>query len=124
MVIVQGSVSRFAFGQPLLKRVVFAARYIARKRPHLDHNGIWKKYPDCLGRGWLGNLDECNGAILGGEYVYIVTDAYPFYTRCLYGTKIPKNPVRSARGAKQCGLDHGFIGYFCLEHNPNTLRFR
>ena len=36
----------------------------------------------------LGNLDECNGAMLGDEYVYFVTDAYPFYPRCLYGTRI------------------------------------
>ena len=36
----------------------------------------------------VGNLDQCNGATLNGEYVYFVTDAYPFYPRCLYGTKI------------------------------------
>lgn len=38
----------------------------------------------------LGNLDQCNGAVLGGEYVYFVTDTYPFYPRCLYGTEITK----------------------------------
>ncbi|MCY4335237.1 MAG: YHYH protein [Litoreibacter sp.] len=38
-------------------------------------------------RGY-GNLDECNGAILNGEYVYFATDAYPFFPRCLYGTEI------------------------------------
>ncbi|WP_298356308.1 YHYH protein [uncultured Litoreibacter sp.] len=36
-------------------------------------------------RGY-GNLDQCNGAMLDGEYVYFATDAYPFYPRCLYGT--------------------------------------
>ncbi len=35
-----------------------------------------------------GNLDQCNGAMLNGAYVYFATDAYPFYPRCLYGTDI------------------------------------
>ncbi|MEM6634808.1 MAG: YHYH protein [Pseudomonadota bacterium] len=36
----------------------------------------------------LGNLDECNGATVNGQYVYFATDAYPFYPRCLFGTEI------------------------------------
>jgi len=35
-----------------------------------------------------GNLDQCNGALLGGKYVYFATDSYPFFPRCLYGTDI------------------------------------
>ncbi|MEO0920847.1 MAG: YHYH protein [Pseudomonadota bacterium] len=30
-------------------------------------------------------LDECNGALLNGDYVYFVTDTFPFYPRCLWG---------------------------------------
>ncbi|MEL6609543.1 MAG: YHYH protein [Pseudomonadota bacterium] len=33
-----------------------------------------------------GNLDECNGGILNGEYVYFATDEYPFFPRCFKGT--------------------------------------
>lgn len=30
-------------------------------------------------------LDECNGGQLNGQYVYFVTDTYPFVSRCLKG---------------------------------------
>ena len=32
-----------------------------------------------------GNLDECNGGTLEGQYVYFATDTYPFYPRCFWG---------------------------------------
>ncbi len=32
-----------------------------------------------------GNLDQCNGAIIGGEYVYFMTKEFPFAPRCLMG---------------------------------------
>lgn len=32
-----------------------------------------------------GDLDECNGTEIDGTYAYIVTDTYPFVTRCLNG---------------------------------------
>jgi hypothetical protein len=32
-----------------------------------------------------GDLDACNGAEIDGEYAYIVTDEYPFISRCLNG---------------------------------------
>ncbi|MEM6463344.1 MAG: YHYH protein [Pseudomonadota bacterium] len=35
--------------------------------------------------GGKGRLDQCNGGILNGEYVYFATDTYPFYPRCLWG---------------------------------------
>ena len=34
-----------------------------------------------------GTLDECNGGTLDGKYVYFATDAFPYYPRCLMGTK-------------------------------------
>ncbi|MEO0356737.1 MAG: YHYH protein [Pseudomonadota bacterium] len=38
-----------------------------------------------------GNLDQCNGAMTStGAYVYFATDAYPFYPRCLWGTRITR----------------------------------
>jgi hypothetical protein len=33
-----------------------------------------------------GNLDECNGGMVNGTYVYFATDSYPFYPRCFKGT--------------------------------------
>ncbi|MCT4557884.1 MAG: YHYH protein [Pelagimonas sp.] len=41
-------------------------------------------------RAGSGNLDQCNGAMVNGRYVYFATDAYPFFPRCLYGTKITR----------------------------------
>lgn len=32
-----------------------------------------------------GTLDECNGGMLNGKFVYFATDTYPFYPRCLWG---------------------------------------
>ncbi|WP_299958162.1 YHYH protein [uncultured Roseobacter sp.] len=37
-----------------------------------------------------GNLDDCNGGIIDGRYVYVATDTYPFFPRCLYGTDITR----------------------------------
>ena len=36
-----------------------------------------------------GLLDECNGGILDGKFVYFVTDTYPFVSRCLWGDISP-----------------------------------
>lgn len=33
----------------------------------------------------LGSLDECNGGMKDGQFVYFVTGTYPFYPRCLWG---------------------------------------
>ncbi len=32
-----------------------------------------------------GDLDECNGITIAGEYIYLITDSYPFVGRCLNG---------------------------------------
>ncbi|WP_299402835.1 YHYH protein [uncultured Roseobacter sp.] len=37
-----------------------------------------------------GNLDDCNGGMIDGQYVYVATDTYPFFPRCLYGTDITR----------------------------------
>lgn len=33
----------------------------------------------------LGDLDECNGMVLGEQYVYLITDHFPFIGRCVMG---------------------------------------
>lgn len=30
-------------------------------------------------------LDQCNGGLLNGKFVYFATDTYPFFPRCLWG---------------------------------------
>ena len=32
-----------------------------------------------------GNLDECNGVIINGEYTYLMTETFPYIPRCLKG---------------------------------------
>lgn len=34
---------------------------------------------------WSWNLDVCNGIWLDGEYIYLITDQYPYIGRCLNG---------------------------------------
>lgn len=33
-----------------------------------------------------GNLDECNGTTINGEYLYLVTNEFPYVSRCLMGS--------------------------------------
>lgn len=33
----------------------------------------------------MGDLDQCNGAYVGGEYVYFITAGFPYAPRCLMG---------------------------------------
>lgn len=34
----------------------------------------------------LGDLDECNGAFVDGEYAYFITNSFPYIQRCVVGT--------------------------------------
>ena len=36
-----------------------------------------------------GDLDECNGMTVDGDYGYYVTDAYPWVLNCLIGDPDP-----------------------------------
>lgn len=52
--------------------------------PPGDYDGTYNEdYEHISGEGIL---DECNGGMLNGSYVYFVTDTYPFVGRCLWGT--------------------------------------
>ena len=42
------------------------------------------------GSDWIysegtGDLDECNGTVIDGQYVYVITDAFPYIPRCMMG---------------------------------------
>ncbi|MDG1785748.1 MAG: YHYH protein, partial [Ilumatobacter sp.] len=39
-----------------------------------------------------GDLDECNGVEIDGEYAYVITDAYPYVGRCLNGEFTARGP--------------------------------
>lgn len=53
-------------------------------------NGPGGKYDGTYNEDWRyvkgsGNLDQCNGTFINGQYSYFATDSYPFFPRCLYG---------------------------------------
>ncbi|MEL7535916.1 MAG: YHYH protein [Pseudomonadota bacterium] len=53
-----------------------------------------------------GDLDECNGMTVNGQYGYYVTDAYPWILRCFRGTpdqSFSKNAFQAA------ALQHGHL---------------
>lgn len=57
------------------------------KRPTAPHG----RYDGTYEQDWQlvagsGNLDECNGAMVDGSYVYFATDSFPFFPRCFRGT--------------------------------------
>ncbi len=45
-----------------------------------------------------GNLDECNGATVGGTYAYFITDTFPYVSRCLKGEFTEEGPPAGAGG--------------------------
>lgn len=50
--------------------------------PRGTYDGTYEQDYEFTG---AGNLDECNGAMMNGSYVYFATDTYPFVPRCLWG---------------------------------------
>ncbi len=47
------------------------------------HDGTYLQ--DWEYRAGSGNLDECNGGDVNGQYVYFATDSFPYYPRCHWG---------------------------------------
>ena len=54
--------------------------------PGGDYTG---KYNDDWEFTDAGDLDECNGMMVDGQYGYYVTDSYPWVIKCLQGTPDP-----------------------------------
>ena len=44
-----------------------------------------------------GELDECNGAFINGQYAYVITNEYPYFPRCLMGEFTEQSPGRPRR---------------------------
>jgi len=64
---------------------------------------VWVGGEDTSGQP---RLDECNGGRLNGQYVYFVTDSYPFVPRCLTGVvsaDFNKSNHRAERGPRADG---------------------
>lgn len=51
----------------------------------------------------LGQLDECNGIEVNGQYAYFVTDEYPYMSRCLKGEFKEKRPPGPPPGGHRHG---------------------
>lgn len=45
----------------------------------------------------VGVLDECNGTTIDGTYVYVITEGYPFVSRCLKGEFTDVGPTGPPR---------------------------
>ena len=58
-----------------------------------------------------GTLDQCNGSMLAGKYVYFSTDTFPFYPRCHWGNVSSdfehRGPPRDGRDGFGMGPDQG-----------------
>jgi len=50
----------------------------------------WRHDPE------IGDLDACNGLTIDDEYVYLVTETYPFVPRCLMGDFTDPGPTGAA----------------------------
>ncbi|MEZ5219560.1 MAG: YHYH protein [Ilumatobacteraceae bacterium] len=62
------------------------ARPAGDANPPGDYSGMY--YDDYEFTG-AGDLDECNGMTVDGQYGYYVTDAFPYLMFCLSGTPDP-----------------------------------
>jgi hypothetical protein len=51
-------------------------------------------------------LDQCNGGMLDGQYVYFVTESYPFVGRCLWG-EISKDFAGGEHTGREGGQQRG-----------------
>lgn len=61
-----------------------------------DHDGTFTSDFEFVKNS--GDLDECNGIEIDGEYMYFVTDEFPYISRCLMGEVVLEKPKRGPRG--------------------------
>ncbi len=50
-----------------------------------------------------GDLDECNGISISGAYVYVITDEFPYISRCLKGEFTEIRQMGPGEGGPQVG---------------------
>lgn len=73
-----------------IRKALSSYRLKAGDRPSGDgnpggqYNGIFRDDYEYI--EGLGDLDECNGMTVNGEYAYYITDAFPYVLGCFSGT--------------------------------------
>lgn len=87
-----------------------AAQSSYKLKPGLRASGPGGQHDGTYVQDWeyvagSGSLDECNGAIRDGQYVYYATDTYPFFPRCFKGTV--SADFTGGRGARTNGEQSG-----------------
>ncbi len=58
-----------------------------------------KYVEDWVYQAGSGSLDQCNGGVLNGKFVYYATPTYPFFPRCFWGN--PSQDFSVGRGGNQ-----------------------
>lgn len=61
-----------------------------------NHDGTFGS--DYVYKEGSGDLDECNGTMIDGNYVYLVTETFPYVSRCLMGEYEEPKPNRRMQG--------------------------
>ncbi len=70
----------------------------------------------------LGNLDQCNGTVINGEYMYVLTDAFPNIPRCWVGTPNQSFARHTAGGQSGQSGGRGMMHPPRGEHPPRGPR--
>jgi hypothetical protein len=52
--------------------------------PRGEHDGTYSQ--DFEFKEKSGDLDQCNGVVVDREYIYIITNTFPYVQRCVFGT--------------------------------------
>lgn len=66
-----------------------------------DHDGTYTSDYEFIEDS--GDLDECNGVTVNGKYMYLVTNAFPYVSRCLMGEVVEEErqgPPRDEQGVQ------------------------
>jgi hypothetical protein len=66
--------------------------------PNGYHDGTYTEDYEFISK--KGTLDECNGAIIEGDYGYVVTDSFPYIPRCWKGTPDQSFKSRARRSGE------------------------
>lgn len=67
-----------------------------------------------------GDLDECNGATVNGQYMYFATQAFPYFMGCFRGTPDPSFRKRGPWQLYQHAHEHGVLGVSPGEHEHSV----
>lgn len=71
-----------------------------------------------------GNLDQCNGGMINGKYVYFATDQFPFYPRCHWGNVSADFRQRGPRGGNRRASRPGGLSKAAAELGVSEEKLR